>query len=229
MDCQRVREAFVDGLTGNLTDTEREEIQAHLAGCEACGAETARLSGTWNVLGSLEVPAPDPSLVERFALRLRRAGLERWPAWRSWAAAGSLAATLAIGFAVGYAWRSVGPGGSSPAAAPRPGYMLLLRGSGSVPANDAQAAYDEYAAWAAELARDDRLVSAEELADEATWLVADATEPTARPPAHALSEPVVGFFWIRAANADSAIAQALNSPHLRRGGTIEIREIGGRP
>lgn len=228
MDCQRAREGFVDALTGNLPGAEVDELRAHVEGCAACRAETAAFSEIWRALGTLAAPAPLPSLPERFERRLRRVSGEPGTWWRSWPAVAGLAATLVLGFGLGYGWRTWRTGGPVPAEAQPPGYLMLLRAGAPVPMSEARTVYDEYAAWGRALARNGRLVSAEELADDGTWLIAGADEPAASPTPQAASLPVVGFFWIRAPSVDSAVAAALESPHLRRGGTIEIRQIQRR-
>jgi hypothetical protein len=229
MDCQRAREGFVDALTGNLGEAERAELRMHVEQCAACRAERDAVTGIWSALETLDAPAPLPSLPERFERRLRReSGKPRRSGW-VWVAAGALAATLVLGFGVGYGWRARGAGdGPATGEAAPPGYLMLLRAGASVPATEARAVYHEYAAWARALASQNRLVSAEELADGGTWLIAGADEPTAHPTPQAASQPIVGFFWIQAASVDSAVAQAKDSPHLRRGGTIEIRAIQRR-
>lgn len=226
MDCQRARERFVDALTGNLRGAEVDEVWAHLEGCAACRAETETLQNAWHALATLDAPRPHPSLVRRFERRWPVAYAAQQRRWRAWVTVGGLAAALAVGFALGYGWRSAGSVNGE-AAAP-PGYLLLLRASVSAPPSDPQAVYDEYAGWAASLSRDGRLVSAEELADEGVWLAAGSREPTANPAPEIAAQPVVGFFWIRAANADSAVARARESPHFRRGGSVEIRAIQRR-
>jgi hypothetical protein len=65
------------------------------------------------------------------------------------------------------------------------------------------------------------LVSAEKLRDEAgRWLAPGGA--TVRP---AGRELVTGFFVIRARDYDHALELARQSPHLKYGGTIEVRAI----
>ncbi len=76
----------------------------------------------------------------------------------------------------------------------------------------------EYSAWADSLRRRGALVAGEKLRDaEGTVLVGDARE--------AASAGLSGFFIVRAAGEDEALALARSCPHLRYGGRIVLREI----
>ena len=57
MECERVREEFVERLTGNLSAERSRAIDDHLAGCSACRAETERMRELWAELGTLRMPA----------------------------------------------------------------------------------------------------------------------------------------------------------------------------
>jgi anti-sigma factor RsiW len=76
-------------LDGALAPARRTELEAHLAGCEACRAERDRLQGALRLLGALPAPPePSPLFATRLAARLARepaprAGvLARLHAWR---------------------------------------------------------------------------------------------------------------------------------------------------
>lgn len=73
----------------------------------------------------------------------------------------------------------------------------------------------EYSEWAGDLARRGRLVSAEKLSETTDWIGTDAS-PTS---------PVSGFFLIRAASLEEALAIARESPHAHYGGIVEVRAI----
>src|SRR5687768_9122677 len=57
MECERVREEFVERLTGTLDPARSRAVDEHIAGCAACRAETDRLREMWQELGAL-TPAP---------------------------------------------------------------------------------------------------------------------------------------------------------------------------
>jgi predicted anti-sigma-YlaC factor YlaD len=56
MECERVREEFVERLTGNLDAERSRAIDDHVAGCTECRAETERMREMWAQLGTLRVP-----------------------------------------------------------------------------------------------------------------------------------------------------------------------------
>lgn len=58
-------------LDGALTAAEAEAVRAHLAGCEICRAEAARLRSAATLLGALpRPPAPSPAFEARLEARL---------------------------------------------------------------------------------------------------------------------------------------------------------------
>lgn len=52
MDCRDVTTIALDRLAGEADEASRRELAAHLAGCEACRSEMARLEDLWTVLGT---------------------------------------------------------------------------------------------------------------------------------------------------------------------------------
>ena len=52
MDCRDVTTIALDPLAGEADEASRRELSAHLAGCEACRREMARLEDLWTVLGT---------------------------------------------------------------------------------------------------------------------------------------------------------------------------------
>jgi hypothetical protein len=107
--------------------------------------------------------------------------------------------------------------------------------------------YAESAAWAENLEREGRLVSATRLASprasllcgRATVSLRGASAPPSRTvlsqydsvPASSsgFGEEMLGYFSIRARDEHEAIALARESPHLRYGGRIEIWRLVGSP
>jgi anti-sigma factor RsiW len=52
MDCRDVTTIALDRLAGEADETARRALASHLAGCEACRREMARLEDLWTVLGT---------------------------------------------------------------------------------------------------------------------------------------------------------------------------------
>lgn len=81
----------------------------------------------------------------------------------------------------------------------------------------------EYLAWARSLAAEGRAVTGEKL-DDLRHLVAPPSPPAG---AATAGTPVAGFFIVTAASLDEALGVARTCPHLKYGGTIEVRTIAG--
>lgn len=168
--------------------------------------------------------APPSELEDDTLARLRREGLVSTapPVRRGRRRALAAAAALAIFFA-GYAAARVGGMPSRATANDEGSYLLLLRepAGNPLPAPEGEAAVvAEYAAWAGEQARMGRLILGEKLADTGD-LVAREGAATAG----SEGTRVTGLFLVRAPDLDTARAIARTCPHVRRGGTIEVRPI----
>ena len=251
MDCERVREEFVERLTGTLDADRSRAIDDHIAGCAACRAETDRMREMWTELGSLNVPAATGAAgrVERLldarprsvvgpTVRERAAVSRRRAVRTATLTVGSVAASLILGLVLGRKTGTVAPDttASAPpiatAAAPKDKYVLLLHGPARTRATTpAQAAADsaneralvaEYGAWAGQLAAAGVLVAGEKLADDPlTMLTANgATEPP-----RMTADELGGFFIIQAADSAEAFRIARECPHLKHGGTVQVRKI----
>jgi hypothetical protein len=57
--CRRCRRLLPEWIAGDLSDSERAAVAAHLEGCPRCAAEVAELQGTLALLASAP-PAPPP-------------------------------------------------------------------------------------------------------------------------------------------------------------------------
>ncbi|MGE0455415.1 MAG: YciI family protein [Vicinamibacteria bacterium] len=96
-------------------------------------------------------------------------------------------------------------------------YLLLLSKLPESTDSAAQARFvEEYRQWANGLRGEGRLVRGEKLGGEARDLGAIAPEGSMNPS---------GFFLIRARSLEEATALARGCPHLRRGGSITIRNV----
>jgi hypothetical protein len=238
MECERVREDFVERLTGSLDAERSKAIDEHLAGCAACRAETVRMREIWNELGALKAPAPSGAAGRVGRLIDARAGSAQIvPARRALGqrvaiSVLALAASLVIGVVIGQRTRSE-PANTPPtvASAPKERYVLLLHGPArTAPASAAQAAADsvaeqaivaEYRAWAIGLRNSGALVIAEKLADDPLMMLT-ANGATQMP--RNTADELGGFFLIQADSAEAfRIARAC--PHLKHGGTVQVRRI----
>ena len=84
-------------LERDLDEAERAAVEAHLAGCDACGADLEGLRTAVALLRRLPAPAPPPFLSGRVMARIRD-GEARPAGWREWLAnlaAPAVAAPLA--------------------------------------------------------------------------------------------------------------------------------------
>ncbi len=233
MKCEQAAQLIVDDLTGNLSSAESEDLRRHVETCASCRAEAESLRETWQGLGKLAAPVPGAAGVARLADQLAGTGASaarpRSTPWSgNWKVGAAIAASLMLSLVVGY-----GIGARSlvvPEEEAGLEFLLLLREPMNpppgvvVPSNDQ--AFREYGEWATQLANRGSLIAADPLDDDgAVWLSGpDGTMSTVDPG----NAPVIGgFFLIRADNVESALETARASPHLKYGGTIELRAVVG--
>jgi hypothetical protein len=148
-------------------------------------------------------PAPAPT---RAPSRARR--------WRALAVAASLAAVAGGGFLAG----------RTSAAAPAYDYMLVLHDTpamSALPRNELAARVDEYRQWMRGINRDGLSMTGDELGDVRT-LIMPAGERTLSL-GHAGG--IGGFFLLGARSQAQALAVARRCPHVRHGGTVELRTL----
>jgi hypothetical protein len=221
--CQRIREAALDALTQGRALPAH--VEQHVLECADCRAEIASARALWQQLGALPAPRPQPGAQERIAQALQNAAhharQERSPMKVSWLAAALLAGVV-LGGAAGL---TIKPKSEVAAVAAGPTFLLLLHESTrehqDVTAAQMDSIVGEYRNWARRLENEQKLVGAEKLRDEAgRWLDPAGTLKLSEPDEH-----VSGYFVIRAQNYDDAVAIARSSPHLKYGGTIEVRAI----
>lgn len=164
-----------------------------------------------------DVP-PSPGLEARVLERLRAERLVRRRARLGPALA--RAAVLAAVFVAGIVLGDRRPESTDRTEGRR--YVLLLfEGAGYRTPATPEAERErvaEYAAWARGLAEGGRLVEGEKL-DE-------AVQQLGRPPgSEAPVETLTGFFVIEAESMPEAVEIARTTPHLRHGGSVEVRRI----
>ena len=248
MECERIREEFVERLTGTLDPARFRAIDDHLSGCAACRAETERLRELWAELATLNVPAAASGAgrIERMIDARTRLGagevsLASRPERRTRAreiafSVVGLAVSLFIGMALGHrstnaARDTVVPMNITPASETKQKYVLLLHGPARARPLTQPTAADsaaeraivaEYSAWARGLATAGSLVMAEKLADDPLTILAasGATEAI-----RGTADELGGFFVIQAADSAEAFRIARDCPHLRHGGTVQVRRI----
>jgi YCII-related domain len=169
-----------------------------------------------DALRGLASPAALPEALEdRVVLGLRERGLlaggsRPWRA-RLLAAAAALA-LFAAGLFIGQG-RRMTP--AEPSALPR--YVLFLYDAPDEAALDSgqmAARVEEYRNWAVAVRRGGSVISGEKLEAESRLLGSGSA-------AHALG----GYFVISARDYASAVALAQTCPHLKHGGSIEVRPI----
>jgi len=216
MKCENAVDLIVDSLMDSLDDHQQQELAAHIQSCPSCAVEAEKMKDLWEGLGELRVPMPSSQAA--FALGRRvSAGRSRYR-WAPPLQAAAAAALLLLGGVGGFLARGSGsPPGS---ASTDTSFLLLVRGEEPQGAVQGEALVQEYQAWAASLASDGRLVGANKLMDEPGRWVSGAA---ARDPR--TQSDVSGYFVVNAASYGEAIEIARSSPHIRYGGTFEIREI----
>jgi hypothetical protein len=162
------------------------------------------------------VDAP-PRLEERLVRELHARGALRRPGWRwTWMQIAAALLLIASGFAAGRLTAST-PGAATTTEPNR--YLLLLYGAHAATGGEEAARVAEYGAWARSEAADGRLLSGDKLGDRAA-VVGDARGLGGV----SLKEPS-GFFLIRAASLDEAVATASRCPHIKHGGAVLVRPI----
>jgi anti-sigma factor RsiW len=100
MNCERISNALIPYMDGRANITERREVEAHLAVCDACRARVEEYRKLWNVLD--EVPATEPSFGFDARLRARIAAEPRrnWFGWLVPSPRLAFATALLVAFSV---------------------------------------------------------------------------------------------------------------------------------
>ncbi len=127
MDCRDVTTIALDRLAGEADEATRRELAAHLAGCEACRREMARLEDLWTELGA----DPEATVTPEFRRRtldlideemLRRRVREFRPRRNlaPLARAAAILAAASLGYVVARVLPAAKAGDPAPTAATRP-------------------------------------------------------------------------------------------------------------
>jgi Putative zinc-finger len=66
MECKDYREQFPLMLTGDLDQTQQNEIEKHLAGCEGCLKEFDAARKIWDLMGEIVQPEPSEAMRANF-------------------------------------------------------------------------------------------------------------------------------------------------------------------
>lgn len=66
MECKDYRERFTELLAGAVDQTQRSEIEIHLAGCADCRTDFEAARKVWNLMGEIPQPEPSASMRESF-------------------------------------------------------------------------------------------------------------------------------------------------------------------
>jgi hypothetical protein len=209
------RELLSDHLDGELEPAPREALERHLDGCAECRAtldDLRRLVAAARALPE-RAPEPDPwpGIARALAPATPRARPLVWPL--ALACAAGVLATLGL-----FAWRARG------ASSIEPRYLLLVHDSPELEAGLDEVAQAEiaarYARWAHSLGA--HFLDGDELATGGYFL-----RPGVAPEAITSHAPIGGFFLL-AGEEREILSLAAGSPHLERGGWLELRPIHAR-
>lgn len=101
MNCAAIELELDDYFDGRLDAASRQAIGAHLQQCAACRERHAQSQNLLAALRTLPAPQVPAGLLERVLARFARVPAPAPRAWPQWAIGPALAATLALGVALG--------------------------------------------------------------------------------------------------------------------------------
>jgi hypothetical protein len=210
-------------LAGEVDETERLQIAAHLAACTACSRMLERVRVTSSRLEQLQVDPLPPDLTRRIVeASRRRRPLPVSPLWLA-----SLAAAVVVGIALGSMWSAVLSTLATRAEPTGPQFMLMML----EPVADLALAPEErrergqlMTNWVANLREHRSLVGEQRLDDEEGRLVSNerVDDRSGQLPA---GELLTGYLLIRAAHYDEATEIAKSCPILAFGGRVAVRAV----
>ena len=217
-------------LEGRMAEQGRDELLDRLDVDGALASELRRAAVGLEALRSLEPGvATAPS-----STASRPAGPARISPW--WIPA-AMAATLLLAVPVTLGWaRGVG-GAQTPSvlgqpAAPDASFVLVLHGrwpdSGQLEAAEAEERGRQYWEWTSRLATDGVLMAAGDLRWEPGERVHVPEVGVSAAPTP-IQDPdfLVGMFALRVRSYEEALEIARDCPHLRFGGSVTVRRVGG--
>ncbi len=214
MKCENVQDLIADSLMDTLPAEEQRDLDSHIATCSVCAEELSKLTQLWSGLAEL----PAPPVPADSALRLgKHTNPDRSSATTHLKKAAGLVGLLLLSGGYGYQMgvRRTGPPANSEGT-----FIMLVRGEEQNLRASEETLMQEYSAWANSLAERGLFAGGEKLTDEPGRWVASATAGETRS-----SSDISGYFLITARNYDEAVAIANESPHIRYGGSFEIRQI----
>jgi len=173
---------------------------------------------------------PPNFLEERIVHALKEANLIRpRVTWRARTikigpAVAASVALLIIGLALGIRWKPI------PATNQKlPEFMLVLQASPlespNRSAEDVLRSVREYSAWAATMRKQGVLVDGEKLTNDGRILTLIDGRPVISEAPKDPKGRIAGYFLIHARDYQQAVSIAQDCPHLKTGGTIELRQI----
>lgn len=136
-----------------------------------------------------------------------------------------LLAVFSVGAIVGARWSSV------PATKiEKPGFILIVQEFRpelrAKTREEEMQRVKEYGAWARDLGRRGLLIGGEKLKDEGRLLSQpNRSEAIVEVPSNASEGAVAGYFLLPSTDYNQAVAIAKSCPHIKHGGTVELRQI----
>ena len=82
MSCERMETRIMGYVDGRLRESERAEVEKHLAGCAACRLRVSEFRSVKELLGELPQIEPSPAFDTR--VRARVAALPKKSSWLRW-------------------------------------------------------------------------------------------------------------------------------------------------
>jgi anti-sigma factor RsiW len=143
MKCHQIENKLSAYQDGELSASENEQVERHLAGCHACREQHVKLQQTWKALGEIAEIRPTPGFYERVSQKIDQAPERRvwdslWGNWRLKAfpspaiASAILAIGIISGAIIGNSFVDIHPPQSATVYAEE-GFLSSLRVFGPVP------------------------------------------------------------------------------------------------
>jgi len=86
MKCQKFEKKLSAYQDGELSASEKEQVERHLAGCHSCREQRVRLQQTWQSLGEMAEIRPTPGFYKRVSQKIGQESEKgvfgfRWGNW----------------------------------------------------------------------------------------------------------------------------------------------------